>query len=99
MLSYPYKIFNSTFILVKWWGSIAREKRYVVSAWLKNGIVANFLLALAMRVVLTIIYFNVEHLSQPEELLPLIKPYFLVSMVSVIFIMLANSFRQFVEGA
>ena len=78
--------------------NLAREKRYVVSAWLKNGIVANFLLSLVMMAVLTLLYFNVEHLGQPEELLPLIKPYFIVSMVSVIFIMLANSFRQFVEG-
>ena len=43
-------------------------------------------------------YFNVEHMGQPAELLPLIKPYFLISMISIIFIMLANSFRQFVEG-
>lgn len=78
--------------------NLAREKRYVVSAWLKNGIVANFLLSLVMMAVLTLLYFNVEHLGQPEELLPLIKPYFIVSMVSIIFIMLANSFRQFVEG-
>lgn len=78
--------------------NLAREKRYVVSAWLKNGIVANFILSLVMMAVLTLLYFNVEHLGQPEELLPLIKPYFIVSMVSVIFIMLANSFRQFVEG-
>ena len=42
--------------------NLAHDKRYVISAWLKNGIVANFLLSL------------------------------------VIFIMLANSFRQFVEG-
>ena len=78
--------------------NLARDKRYVVSAWLKNGIVANFVLSLVMMVVLAVIYFNIHHLGQPEELLPLIRPYFLVSMVSVIFIMLANSFRQFVEG-
>ena len=37
-------------------------------------------------------------MGQPSELLPLIRPYFMVSMISVIFVMLANSFRQFVEG-
>ena len=78
--------------------NLARDKRYVVSAWLKNGIVANLLLSLVLMAVLTLIYFNVEHMGQPEELYPLIKPYFLVSMVSILFIMLANSFRQFVEG-
>ena len=78
--------------------NLARNKKYVVSAWLKNGIVANLLLSLLLMVILTIIYFNVEHLGQPSELMPLIKPYYLISMVSIIFVMLANSFRQFVEG-
>lgn len=78
--------------------NLAREKRYVVSAWLKNGIAANFLLSLVLMVILTVIYFNIEHLGQPAELMPLINPYFLISMISIIFVMLANSFRQFVEG-
>ena len=78
--------------------NLAKNKKYVVSAWLKNGIVANLLLSLLLMVVLSIIYFNVEHLGQPSELMPLIKPYYLISMVSIIFVMLANSFRQFVEG-
>ena len=78
--------------------NLARTKRYVVSAWLKNGIVANFLLSLVLIAILTVIYFNVEHMGQPAELLPLIEPYFLISMISIIFVMLANSFRQFVEG-
>ena len=78
--------------------NLARDKRYVMSAWLKNGIVANFLLSLVLMVVLTVIYFNIDKFGQPESLLRLIRPYFLISMISVIFIMLANSFRQFVEG-
>ena len=78
--------------------NLARQKRYVVAAWLKNGIVANLLLSILIVAVLTAIYFNVEHFGQPSELMPLIKPYFLVSMISIIFVMIANSFRQFVEG-
>ena len=78
--------------------NLARDKRYVVSAWLKNGIVANFLLSLLLVAVLTLIYFNLDMFGQKESLLPLIRPYFLISMISVVFIMLANSFRQFVEG-
>ena len=78
--------------------NLARNKRYVVSAWLKNGIVANMLLSLIMLAVLTVIYFNIDMFGQKETLLPLIRPYFLISMISVVFIMLANSFRQFVEG-
>lgn len=78
--------------------NLARNKRYVVSAWLKNGIAANAILSIALMGILTLIYFNIGYLGQPEELLPLIKPYYVISMISVVFIMLANSFRQFVEG-
>ena len=78
--------------------NLAMNKKYVVSAWLKNGIVANLLLTVILMGILTLIYFNVGHLGQPSELMPLIKPYYLISMISIIFVMLANSFRQFVEG-
>ena len=78
--------------------NLARNKKYVVSAWLKNSIVANLLLAVIMTGILVVIYFNIHLFGQPVELLPLIEPYFVVSMLSVIFVMLANSFRQFVEG-
>ena len=78
--------------------NLARDKKYVVSAWLKNSIAANFFLSLLLVVVLTLIYFNIGSLGQPDELLPLIRPYYVVSTISVVFVMLANSFRQFVEG-
>lgn len=78
--------------------NLARDKKYVVSAWLKNSLVANALLSVVLVAVMLLIYFNVEHLGQPEELIPLIKPYFMVSLISVVFVMIANSFRQFVEG-
>ena len=78
--------------------NLARDKKYVVSAWLKNSIAANFFLSLLLVVVLTLLYFNRGSLGQPDELLPLIRPYYVVSTISVVFVMLANSFRQFVEG-
>lgn len=78
--------------------NLARNKKYVVAAWLKNSLLANLLLSVLLVGVLVAIYFNVGNMGQPEELLPLIRPYFMVSMISVVFVMLANSFRQFVEG-
>lgn len=78
--------------------NLARGKKYVVAAWLKNSLLANLLLSAVLMAVMTGIYFNVGRMGQPEELLPLIRPYFVVSMISVVFVMVANSFRQFVEG-
>lgn len=78
--------------------NLARNKKYVVAAWLKNSLLANFLLSVVLTAIMTVIYFNVGRMGQPEELLPLIRPYFMVSMISIVFVMMANSFRQFVEG-
>ena len=78
--------------------NLARNKKYVVAAWQKNSLVANLLLSVVLITILTLIYFNIDRLGQPEELLPLIRPYFIVSMISVVFVMLANSYRQFVEA-
>lgn len=78
--------------------NLARDKKFVVSAWLKNSIVANMLLSVVLVAVMILIYFNIGRMGQPEELIPLIRPYFMVSMISIVFVMVANSFRQFVEG-
>ena len=78
--------------------NFARNKKYVVAAWQKNSIVANLLLSIVLIAFLLLIYFNVGYLGQPDELLPLIRPYFAVSILSVVFVMLSNSYRQFVEA-
>ena len=38
------------------------------------------------------------NLGQPEELIPLIKPYYLVLLASLVFVMLFNGFKQFTDG-
>ena len=65
---------------------------------LRCSLVANVLVSLLLTLIMTIVYFNVERLGQPEELMPLIKPYFLVLLASLIFVMLFNGFKQFTDG-
>lgn len=48
--------------------------------------------------VLACIFLNIDRMGQPVELLFIIKPYFAVVMVSILFMMAANAFRQFVEA-
>ena len=78
--------------------NLAKNKRIAIGGWLKNSLVANFSTTLLIVSALLVLYVNIDMLHQPEELMPLICPYFLISIASVIFVMLANSFRQFVEG-
>lgn len=77
---------------------IAINKRIAIGGWLKNSLVANLSTTAIIIMLLLGIYTNVKLLGQPKELLPLIKPYYLVLMCSVLFVMLSNTFRQFVEG-
>ena len=78
--------------------NLAKNKHIAIGGWLKNSLVANFTTTLMIMGVLLGIYFNLDLLDQPIELMPLIRPYYLVTLASVIFVMMANSFRQFVEG-
>ena len=78
--------------------NLAKGKKTAIGGWLKNSLVANFTTTLLILIALALLYSNIQLLDQPEELMPLIKPYFLVSMSSIVFVMMANSFRQFVEG-
>lgn len=65
---------------------------------LKNSLLANGIVAVLLTWIMTVLYFNIERLDQPEELIPLIKPYYVVLLVSIIFILLFNAFKQFADG-
>ena len=44
------------------------------------------------------LYFNLANLGQPEELLPFMRPYFLVLLASLPFVLWFNAFKQFSDG-
>jgi len=69
-----------------------------IGAVVKNAWVANGLTALVIMVLMTVLYLNIDRLRQPEELLPLMRPYFLVQLVSLPFVMLFNAMKQFFDG-
>ncbi len=79
-------------------GELARRRHWAVGRWLRNSLVANLITAMLTVTILTGIYLNLGRMGQPEELLPLIRPYFAITMVSLFFLMAINAFRQFVEA-
>lgn len=70
----------------------------VIGRMLKNSLLTNALIAVLLTVVMTVLYFNIGRLGQPAELIPLMKPYFLILLASLLFIMLFNAFKQFADG-
>lgn len=65
---------------------------------LRCSLLANLLVAIVLTVAMSILFFNLENLGQPEELIPLMKPYYLVLLASLVFVMLFNGFKQFTDG-
>lgn len=69
-----------------------------VGRTLKSALVVNGIVAVALMFLMWVLYLNIHRFGQPEELLPLMRPYYLVLLVSLLFVLLFNAFRQFAEG-
>ena len=65
---------------------------------LRCSLLTNTLAGLLMVAALTILFFNLGNIGQPEELLPLMRPYYLVLLASLPFVMLFNAFKQFTDS-
>lgn len=65
---------------------------------LKESIIANSSVCAVVTGLMLILYFNLSRLGQPEELLPLIRSYYLVILASLIFLSLFNSMKQFCDA-
>lgn len=65
---------------------------------LKNGVVANLGLSAVLIGAMMLLYLNIARLGLPSELIPLMRPYFLVQLVSLPFVCFANAFKQFYDG-
>ena len=75
-----------------------RGDKFRVGGLLRNSLLANFMIGLFLSVVMGIMYLNVNRMGQPAELLPLIRPYFLLQLTSLVLVMMFNSFKQFADG-
>lgn len=72
----------------------ARHRDAEIGNMVRNGLLVNVLFSLLITAIMGAIYFNIEKLGQPDELLPLIKPYFLIYLSGVLMISIFNVFAQ-----
>ncbi|MBR2416297.1 MAG: MATE family efflux transporter [Bacteroidaceae bacterium] len=63
----------------------------------RDSIWANILFGTIVIAAYSLLYINIGNLNQPEELLPLMRPYFLILLASLPFVILFNSFKQFTD--
>lgn len=75
------------------------KKDYInIGKLLKNSLFSNLIIAVLLSAIMCVLYIRIEYLGQPKELMIYIKPYFLIVLSSILFVMLFNGFKQFAEG-
>ncbi len=75
-------------------GYFSRGEYDSVTQARRSSVLVNFLVSLFAIALLWILYLNVERLGQPTELMPLIKPYFIVLLCSLPFLAVFNALKQ-----
>lgn len=75
-----------------------RGENASVGRILKNALAVNAVVAAGLMALMFVLYMNIHRLGQPAELLPLMRPYYIVLLVSLLFVLLFNAFKQFADG-
>lgn len=65
-----------------------------IGATLRRGIRINLLFAIALTAAMGVVYLNLDRLGQPDHLLPLIRPYFLIYLATIAATSLFQTFAQ-----
>ena len=65
---------------------------------LRAGLRVNGLMGTILLLIMGIGYFFLGHIGQPEELLPEIRPYYIIVIISIPFQTLFNAFKQFTDS-
>lgn len=76
----------------------SRGEHREIGSNVRVGLIFNILFASIVTIIMSIIYCNIERMGQPDELVPLIKPYFLIYLAGVIPVTIFSVFSQWSYG-
>lgn len=79
-------------------GMYGKGEIHAAGGIFKNSLVVNGLAGLLLTVLMGLLYMHLHLLGQPSELMPLIRPYYLILLASLVFVLIFNAFKQFFEG-
>lgn len=71
-----------------------RGRHRDIGACMRAGVRINLLFTCIIIAVMSVLYFNIDNLGQPAELLPIIRPYYLIMLCSMLFVSIFNVFAQ-----
>lgn len=69
-----------------------------IGRMMRTALKVNIVFTLCVLALMGVLYFNLHHMGQPEELLPIIRPYYLIVYAGIIPLMLFNLFAQWSFG-
>ncbi len=87
--------FALTPLIGKSWGE---KDQASIGAWIKNGLLANAFMGVALALLLLILYVLIPHMGQPESILKDSQDYLAILIASVIPMMVFYGYKQFAEG-
>lgn len=77
---------------------VGQNSKHEAGATLKRAMVCNLCFALLLMAIMGTAYFFLDHMGQPAELLPVMRPYYLTILTSLFFVAAFNVMRQFTDG-
>ena len=75
-----------------------RGETRALGSIVRNGLAVNSLVAVLLMLVFSVLYLFLDKLGQPEELLPYMRPYYIVNLISLPFVCWFNVFKQASDG-
>jgi MATE family multidrug resistance protein len=76
----------------------AKKEHYEVGRTLRVGIYVNEAMSLLMMVVMAVLYFFLDKMGQPPELLPLIRKYYIIILFTMVPAGFFNACQQMANG-
>lgn len=76
----------------------AQKRTHDAGAMVRNAVPVNVLFCLLVMGVMTVVYLNLHNLGQPEELLPLIRPYFIIYLAGMLPVVIFQVWAQWSYG-
>ena len=69
-----------------------------IGSTLRNALLSNTGVAALLMLVYGVLYFFLDKMGQPEELIPYMRPYYIVNLISIPFVCWFNVFKQTADG-
>lgn len=73
-------------------------RRDRIASVLKSSLITDTLQGLLIAAVLVVLYFALPYMGQPQELLPLMRPYLVIQLLSLPLMACSGAFKQFTDS-